>query len=70
MKKIKKKYKYILGQSYYLVKDSTEGIMCVVGHINQGAAFLFPAVDDPENPSIAVHICYAKVDKYGKVSFV
>lgn len=70
LKKIKKRYRYVLGQSYYVVKDATEGVMCIVGHLNQGIGFLFPAVDDPENPSIATHICYAKVDRYGKVTFI
>lgn len=51
-------------------KHFVERIECTIRFINAGTAWLFPTTDDPDEPSVASHIAFARIDEEGKVTIL
>ena len=62
-KKIKVKSKLpALGDKLFI--NNTE---CVIKRVGNGCAWAFPTTDDPDEPLVARHIAYARIETDGKV---
>lgn len=40
---------------------------CVIKRVGNGCAWAFPTVDDPDEPMVARHIAFARIDSDGKI---
>lgn len=48
-------------------KVKIDGTECQVKYINAGSAYVSPVKDDTNDPRIARHIAYAKLEPRGKI---